>query len=674
MTRPTPVTFLMAIHCHQPVGNFGFVFERAYDQSYDPFLRVVERHPGVRLALHYSGPLLDWFAAERPEFLRRLRRLAAQGQIELLASGYYEPILPLLPEADRQGQIAQMRRAVKRLFGTEASGLWLTERVWEPDLPGTLANAGIDYTIVDTSHFQTAKPWLPAGMQVQDETFWDLLGSYATNCAGASIRLFPASKRLRYWMPFKVPEMTIEFFKRLQRETPVAITFADDGEKFGMWPGTHKWVYDEGWLDQFFTALERESSWLATSTFQDYARTTEPAGRVYVPSASYEEMLEWSGGNFRNFMTKYPEANAMQQAMLRVSESVQALSRSARAKQPRTAALLQQARQQLYAAQCNCAYWHGVFGGLYLGHLRRAIYANLIAAEASLRQAEGRTAAVAVRDEDGDGAAEVRLTTPSMSVVVDPNEGGTTTAWYVHAQRINVLDTLSRRPEAYHNALKNKQTTAAGAGAGEMPATIHSGIMVKEENLSDHLVYDDHRRTACVDYALQEQPALQDVVRSTWGERRLWSIGAYTLSAPPSARAAGPSVRLARRVEGGRLVKTVELDATRSAAIWRYRVEGLDIPVVALEWNIALWDERYVSAPHEAAGVTRFEIQEPRSRIRLTATAGVPGRLIRFPIETISESESGLERTYQGLAVVWLWSLNGAKTWDVGVRWEAGTL
>src|SRR3989338_7274440 len=168
-----PVSLLMAIHCHQPVGNFGFVFEEAYAKAYEPFIRVLERHPGVRLALHYSGCLLDWLQEHRPEFLSRVRRLAKQGQVELLASGYYEPILPLLPEADRQGQIAQMRAALRTRFGAQASGLWLTERVWEPELPQTLARAGIRYTMVDTNQFAAAASWLTYGLQERSATFFD---------------------------------------------------------------------------------------------------------------------------------------------------------------------------------------------------------------------------------------------------------------------------------------------------------------------------------------------------------------------------------------------------------------------------------------------------------------------------------------------------------------------
>ena len=54
------IAFLMAIHCHQPVGNFDGIFEHAYNRSYLPFIEVLERFPRIRLSLHYTGPLLDW--------------------------------------------------------------------------------------------------------------------------------------------------------------------------------------------------------------------------------------------------------------------------------------------------------------------------------------------------------------------------------------------------------------------------------------------------------------------------------------------------------------------------------------------------------------------------------------------------------------------------------------
>ena len=683
MRRP-PVTLLMAIHCHQPVGNFGFVIEEAYAKAYDPFLRVLERHPGVRLALHYSGCLLDWLTAHRPEFLDRVRALASRGQVELLASGYYEPILPLLPEADRQGQIARMRAAVRASCGAEAAGFWLTERVWEPDLAATLARAGIRYTMVDTNQFATARAWLPEWLQVQDEVFWDLLGCYVTEYAGASLVLFPASKRLRYWMPFQPVGQTINFLKRLRRDEPAAVTFADDGEKFGLWPKTHHWVYEEGWLEQFFAALERERAWLSTTTFQDYLEDARPDGRVWLPCGSYDEMLEWSGGNFRNFFAKYPEANAMQQKMLRVSEALHATADGSRRA---ASGLLRQATEELYAGQCNCAYWHGVFGGLYLSHLRRAVYAHLIAAEGLLNRLT-HEAGIAARDADGDGQDELSLKTASMHLVIDPDEGGALTEWDLYASRINLLDTLSRRPEPYHAKLKAKPVpVAAGVGA---PPSIHDVVGIKDPDLKSRVVYDDHRRSAFLDYALQGMPTLEEAAHSAWGERRLWSPGPFRVEGArrrggASGRSAGPwTVTMVREIAGGRILKAVRVERDRPHLECRYTLDGLDVPVVGLEFNVSVRDERYLTAMGQRAGVTAFELGEPAVGVSLALAIDPPATLFRFPIETVSESEGGLERTYQGLCLVLLWaparSHAGAaragtlaRAWTCRVRWSVVT-
>ena len=686
---PAPVTLLMAIHCHQPVGNFGFVFEEAYAKAYDPFLEMLERHPRVRLALHYSGPLLDWLSAQRPEFLKRVKTLVTRGQIELLAGGYYEPILPLIPEADRQGQIAQLREALRRYGQRDARGLWLTERVWEPELPETLARAGIGYTMVDTNQFLSAKPWLPQALQVEDERFWDVCGSYTTEYAGHLVRLFPASKRLRYSMPFQPVEQTIEFLRRLRREEPMTITFADDGEKFGLWPKTHDWVYGSGWLEQFCAALEREREWLVTKTFQEYVGQVEPDGRVYLPCGSYEEMLEWSGGNFRNFFTKYPEANALYQKMLSVSRHLQEVSSSkfhvSSSKEgrvgnmnnlkleTRNAKLLREAQQALYAGQCNCAYWHGVFGGLYLSHLRGAVYAQLLAAEQLALKVSGVSSRQSRVDADGDGREELCLTTPTMNIVVDPAEGGSITEWSVYGPRLNLFDTLTRRHEPYHDRLLARHAAASAAGA---PASIHDLLQVKEEHLDAHLLYDDHRRSGFLDYALQRPPTLQDVIRSTWAEQRLWSPAAFHLA--PARRAASQGrtsmdVTLLQERDAGRVRKSIRLFTREPRLECRYELDGLHVPVVAIETTLALRDPRYLTQPQEHAQVTHFEIEEPERGVRLRLVLDPPATLIHVPIETVSGSEEGLERTYQGLGLLCVWTTGGAAQWTSRLQWNVET-
>ena len=75
---PNRISFALAIHNHQPVGNFGWVLAEVFDLAYAPLVNALERSPSVRVSLHYTGPLLEWLRAERPAFVERLRDLVVQ--------------------------------------------------------------------------------------------------------------------------------------------------------------------------------------------------------------------------------------------------------------------------------------------------------------------------------------------------------------------------------------------------------------------------------------------------------------------------------------------------------------------------------------------------------------------------------------------------------------------
>ncbi len=648
---PTPsVNLLMAVHCHQPVGNFGFVFDEAFRKAYEPFIAALERHPQVRTTLHYSGPLLDWFEREQPTFIDRLSRLASQGQVEFLASGHFEPILPMIPEEDRQGQIAWMRRAIQRLFGVPATGLWLTERVWEPELPSTLAAAGIRYTMLDTNQFKTALPYLAPELQMREEPFWDLLGSYTTDHAGHSVRLLPMSKRLRYWIPFQDVGQSIDFLRRAQREGALAVTYADDGEKFGLWPKTYEWVYEQGWLERWFSALERESSWLKTATCGQYLQDHAPNGRVYLPCGSYEEMLEWSGGYFRNFLVKYPESQAMYRKMLRLSGQVRAL-KDASAAEP--------IRRELYMAQGNDPYWHGVFGGLYLANLRRETYTHLVTAEWLLQAASPAPAHERV-DADGDGLEEIALRGSVVSVLIDPDERGMVSEVSYAPKAVNLADTLSRRYEPYHEKLKARQFATAGS---HTPASIHDELRVKEEGLEAHLAYDDHRRTWFLEYALEAMPTIQQVRQSTWGEHRLWSSSAWRCAPDAVTQDTDRlTATLEQTIGPGAARKTISLFRAQPRLACRLNLSELDVPVIALELNLCFRDEQRLTARCEE-GVRTLTVSDGSFGLAVALAIEPAATVMSFPIETVSDSEEGLERTVQGLAIVCLWPTQGNRQW-----------
>ena len=95
MTARTSTIHLgLLLHNHQPVGNFPWVFQQVYEESYLPMVEALERHPGVCLSLHYTGSLLDWLEETHPEFLQRVAALVKRKQVEMVGGGYYEPILP----------------------------------------------------------------------------------------------------------------------------------------------------------------------------------------------------------------------------------------------------------------------------------------------------------------------------------------------------------------------------------------------------------------------------------------------------------------------------------------------------------------------------------------------------------------------------------------------------
>ena len=150
------VTLILGVHNHQPVGNFGKVFEELYDKSYEPFLKVLDRHPKVKFTFHITGPLLEWLQENKPAYLEKLFEMSGRGQLEFFSGGMYEPILPILPDRDKVGQIRTLNRYLEARFQKKPRGLWIAERVWEPQLPKPLAEAGMEYTAIDDAHFKAA--------------------------------------------------------------------------------------------------------------------------------------------------------------------------------------------------------------------------------------------------------------------------------------------------------------------------------------------------------------------------------------------------------------------------------------------------------------------------------------------------------------------------------------
>ncbi len=206
----------------------------------------------------------------------------------MVSGGYYEPILPSIPDSDKIAQIRRLTERIEHDFGTKPTGMWIAERVWEPSLPRMIREADIEWTVLDDIHFKN--------VGLEDK---DLYGYYATEDQSSVLKVYATSKTLRYTIPWRPVHETIDAFRSLA--TPDGkriIVMGDDGEKFGSWPetNTYSWGHDgkSGWVEEFFRALEQNSSWLFTTPLGEYARTHSAQGRIYIPTSSYIEMTEWA--------------------------------------------------------------------------------------------------------------------------------------------------------------------------------------------------------------------------------------------------------------------------------------------------------------------------------------------------------------------------------------------
>lgn len=683
------IHFVITIHNHQPDGNFDYVIKNALDQSYFPFLKTLAKYPSIKIACHHSGCLMEWLDIHCPAYLELLNDLVEKNQVELLGGGFFEPILPLIPERDRIGQLEYMSRWLKEKFNIDDHGVWIAERVWEQELASLLHEMGARFTFLDDFQFKLAG--------LDDE---DLYSHFITEDKGRTVHIYPISQYLRYSMPFRAPEDTIDYLRHRSRIARSAVAvFADDGEKFGIWPETHHLCYHEKWLERFFRILVDNRDWIETILPNDCLERVPAAGRVYLPDSSYMEMMEWSllpagarernallreygshngrhmisGGFFRNFLVKYPESNQMQKKMLMVSEKVHRAIGKMSNEQNKL-----EIRKELWRGQCNCAYWHGVFGGLYLKHLRNAVYKRLLSAEMQVKsQLEVEQPSVTEVDFDCDGFKEIIVTGTNTNYFIDPAGGGKIVELDYFPLGMNLIDILGRRREAYHHKLEEFKGSSVD---NDTTQSIHDKIKVKEEGLENFLHYDRYRRGILVDHFFPEEISIDGLAREQYDELgdfadgifQLTSVDHYVDRIEISMTRTGCVQQRDKKLPV-QIEKKIVIQAKQDCFTAFYEISNLSNTEVlstlfGSEICIALMDghseERYYisdsAAPEprfldstgfvESSRMMGFVDEQNDITIRISTE--YEAGWFRYPIETVSLSEDGFEKNYQGSVLI----------------------
>jgi hypothetical protein len=497
----------------------------------------------------------------------------------------------------------------------------------------------------------------------------------------------------------------------------------DDMEKFGAWPHTYEHCFRDGWLDRFFSAMEANYEWLEMVPPGEALATHAPLGRVDLPTASYTEMMEWvlptsvrqkfhslldefsgrpdvrrflRGGFWRGFFSKYAESNLLHKKMLRVSSKLRCDKGRSSRKGAKGALRHAKAVTHLMRSQCNDAYWHGIFGGLYAPHLRTELWRELVRAETiadSLHHGAKPYQAITRLDFDADGREEIEITSPKFAAVIKPSDGGTLSVLDFRPSAVTLINSLQRRVEAYHSKLQNAAQFAAKV------ASIHEQTLTKEPGLEKRLKYDRWARNAFRLLLFAPGKTHEDFEALRLEESAAFAGGDYRVE-----HATAEEIKLGieapmRQVIAGvdpdcilGAVKVLQFENHEQGLDVRCRIDlapkrsappvpgpsgpaqftvGLEIVINLLAPNVP---DRYIEfagsrKPLEWSGVVdgpRVRLVDEWQDVAVEIEALGASQLWISPIETVSESEEGFERVYQGSQILGVWkaTLGPTEPWS----------
>jgi alpha-amylase/alpha-mannosidase (GH57 family) len=158
----------LVLNMHQPPSNLDVLFEQNEWEAkeilfaYDRMPRVLWPYEDIaRVNLVFSGTLLETLSS--PEFQRRaygsvdcgslLWAMQNQRLFEIIGTGYYHPVLALIPEADWDDHLDRWQKLARHLFWrSHFAGFWPPEMGFCMELIPHLKRFGYRYVLVDSEY------------------------------------------------------------------------------------------------------------------------------------------------------------------------------------------------------------------------------------------------------------------------------------------------------------------------------------------------------------------------------------------------------------------------------------------------------------------------------------------------------------------------------------------
>jgi len=394
---------ILGTYNHLPDGLDDVEFERTYQTCYRPFLSALNRFPEIQATLFYSGSLLRRFETLHPEYLMLLEEMSARRQIELLGGGFFAPILPLIPNSDRLGQIEMMTTYMRKSFGKRPRGCWLAEYAWEPWLASTLQTSGMDHTFLTEAQFADALGSSTVSKPVISE---DL---------GRSVTVFPVHD---CFTSFSDSPGFIEAAERTSGR-PLTVLMMPGEQIRALWEASGSESPDL-YMERTFAWFRKMSLEMETTSPSRYLKTTKISDRLYFAGSASTRFMEASSipGNchaqacIRRSILRYQSASALYSRMLYVHLLIGQLRGDKARKKI--------AIEDLWKGQGGNAYWKSPSGGIDDPRIREVVYGSLIEAEVATRQKGAFIPGILKTDIDFDGVKEYVYQGSELNAYVHP--------------------------------------------------------------------------------------------------------------------------------------------------------------------------------------------------------------------------------------------------------------
>ena len=361
----------LVLNLHQPPGNLDYLLSEAPWEAkeilfaYDRMARALWDYEGLaRVHLSLSGTLLEDLA--NPDFQSRTYGIVDCGSVlwhlqnrelfEILGTGYYHPVLPLIPEQDRGEHLSRWLATARHLFWRERfDGFWPPEMAFSMELIPLLKRYGYRYVIVDSEHVEPL-----TDMRWEEVRYRPHIATHGDDSIVVIVRDRELSDAQESGMEYSW------FLREVEERTrwcdfPPLVTTCTDGENGGWFRNTN--MAANFWGAFYAELLEHTKSvGLIRPTFiTDYLNRFGAYGEVHVKTGAWN--TGWHHG--RDF-TQWTGSQSQRDALARVnavSQRVNAGLERAASEGPPAAGLdrcaLEEAWWRLLRAETSCNFYWG---------------------------------------------------------------------------------------------------------------------------------------------------------------------------------------------------------------------------------------------------------------------------------------------------------------------------